>query len=75
MLAQLPFQTINIKYLNSLKVLLALFLAVAAAAPGNVIQVDLNDQNHSQSGDAGNSVSGQYRYVESSMRHSSSAMK
>jgi len=45
-------------------VLLALFLAVAAAAPGNVIQVDLNDQNHSQSGDAGNSVTGQYSFTD-----------
>jgi len=56
-------QPISVTKMNP-TVLLALFLAVAAAAPGNVIQVDLNDQNHSQSGDAGNSVSGQYSFTD-----------
>ena len=48
------------------QVFIACFLAVALAAPApeDILNYDAEDHKHSQTGEAGNTVKGTYRYKE-----------
>ena len=47
---------------------MACLLADAAARPETILDYDAQDHKHAQAGDAGNAVTGSYRYKQNATR-------